>query len=481
MRRIAAVLLVAGCGGAGASDPNPCTATEGGFVDCTPGSGIDIGPVAWTAQIQAWTGGAVADVDGDDLPDLVTWTVAGEAILWRNLGGFRFEEAQRFGRGVSGAKFGDLDGDGDQDLVTAPGIERALQPEEPPKQELRVWRNDGGRFVDVSEAWGFGVWVSDRFAFLRSVAIVDVNRDGVPDVLGWCQLADVPPVLFLSDGGGWSRSSALDRWTGSAWASMLVGDRLWLIYDGAEIASPARALVRQGERWREDSAAAPDLFGDGASVRSLMSAAALDFDGDGDLDLYVTDTGDQHLLEDRAGAWVDVAPDVGAAANPNPLGGLGVAFDIGTEDVDRDGWPDLFVTSTPKQSFAVTPHPMLLRNTGGQFEDRSAWLGIDGPHAIGGVSAADFDRDGRVDYFLHGVNEPPMLLRNALPGGPSVSVEAETGSVVTVEDSHGRTQVRRVGEGNPFGQSEQRATFGLGGAEVLRIRIITPDGAERVN
>ena len=68
------------------------------------------------------TASAVADVDGDGLPDLYFVNQLGGNQLWRNLGGGRFEDVTaaagvaRAGKVGVSASFADIDNDGDADL-----------------------------------------------------------------------------------------------------------------------------------------------------------------------------------------------------------------------------------------------------------------------------------------------------------------------------------------------------------------------------
>ena len=154
----------------------------------------------------------------------------------------------------------------------------------------------------------------------------------------------------------------------------------------------------------------PEMTGQGGAV--------LDFDGDGDLDLYLiqgsllgtADTLDDALFPPLPGTpltdrlfrndsmmdangsprmiFVDVTDRAGIDA---PGYGMGVA--VG--DIDRDGWPDIYVTNYgPNQ---------LLRNRGnGTFEDVTATSGTGDP--LWGTSATFFDYDGDHDDDLYVAN-----------------------------------------------------------------------------
>ncbi len=135
--------------------------------------------------------------------------------------------------------------------------------------------------------------------------------------------------------------------------------------------------------------------------------ALLDYDGDGDLDVYLVQGG---LLEGQAG---DGSPlldrlyrnDLGGAAegrleprfvDVTPASGIvsdGYGMGVGTGDVDGDGWTDLYVAN-----FGAN---RLLRNQGdGTFRDVTEDSGT-GDRGWGtSVAFLDYDLDGRLDLYV---------------------------------------------------------------------------------
>ncbi len=113
-------------------------------------------------------------------------------------------------------------------------------------------------------------------------------------------------------------------------------------WDGHRTGAPATPRLYRnvdGTRFEDVSSAA----GLTMSVYGMGMAAA-DYDGDGDTDVYVTAVGDNLLLRNDGGTFVDVASRLGVLGN-GERPGTPPAWSTGAAwvDVDRDGWLDLFV------------------------------------------------------------------------------------------------------------------------------------------
>jgi enediyne biosynthesis protein E4 len=182
-----------------------------------------------------------------------------------------------------------------------------------------------------------------------------------------------------------------------------------------------------------------------------------DYDGDGALDLYVTNWGSNFLFRNQGdGTFKDVAAAAGVAAS-------GWSTGCTFFDADADGDLDLYVARYVKTSWDEVvsaqrtlvwrngPHIMVgpaglpgeedlffLNRGNGTFVEASAAAGLADPaKAYGfGVVATDYDGDGKVDLFVANDSNPNFLYHN-LGGGRFESVGLLAGVAVNGE---GRAQ-----------------------------------------
>jgi len=329
----------------------------------------------------AGAGVALLDYDGDGRLDvycaqscpLPGWTGAADAPpdrLYRNLGGLRFEpvalardgakplglDDRRYGMGVTCP---DVDNDGDPDLfVTNVGRDA-------------LYRNEGdGSFTDVTEASGI---VDDWWSTAAGWA--DLDGDGDLDLY----LANYAQIDFANYKVCTTRQVVSYCHPDTLKAAP---DRLWRNDGGFKFT----------EITKEAGIVEPDEGGKGFAV------IPFDQDGDGRLDLFVSNDADENYLwrnrggmkfEEEAGLWgVDVS---GRGASQSCMG---------TElaDVDGDLDFDLFATN-----FAKEPNVLYVRGKDGYYDDRSYPSGLGEPSYLSvgfGARFFDYDRDADLDLIV---------------------------------------------------------------------------------
>jgi Tfp pilus assembly protein PilF/peroxiredoxin len=344
-------------------------------------------------------GVSVGDADGDGLDDLYVAQPAGlPNRLYRNRGDSTFEDiTEQAGVGVlddtAQSLFADVDNDGDQDLVVATSTNPLL------------FVNDGkGHFALAQDAFRFARPLQ---GVLTSITMADYDRDGFLD-LYLC-------VYSYFFGAGEDKAGTPAPY-----------------YDARN--GPPGVLFRNDGHGRFVDAT-QDAGLDAGNDRYHFAAAWADYDGDGWPDLLVAnDFGTKNLYHNLGRRDGQVRfEDVAAPAGVLDHGaGMSAAF----LDYDNDGlldiytgnmWsaPGLRVTSAPTFMGDATPDVRalyrrhvrgnsLLRNLGsGRFEDKTLEAHAEMGRWAWSSDALDFDSDGWDDLYI--VNG--MLTRKTDAGG----------------------------------------------------------------
>jgi tetratricopeptide (TPR) repeat protein len=434
---------------------------DGTFEDVTVGS-----------KLAAMSGGyghgvAVGDYDNDGWPDLFITRWRSYA-LYRNQGDGTFEDVTlKAGLGSNrdwptSAAFADLDNDGDLDLYVChysawdpaqsppcphpskPGKYSYCGPRTVPSIPDHVFRNDDGHFHDMSlEA---GVRKADSEGRGLGVVAADFDDDGKLD-------------LFVAND------------------------------------LTANFLFRnQGEfRFQEVAAESGVAANAEGGYLAGMGIASGDFDGDGRIDLAVTNfyaestTYYQNL---GAGQFVDHTVAIGLAAPSRFLLGFGAAF----FDANNDGRLDLATANGhvndlgPHVPYAM-PAQLLLGQKGSRIIDVSRDAGP--PWQVlrigRGLAVGDLDNDGQLDVLIVSDGAPLAYFHNQGPAGHFITFKLEGSSPASNRDAigarlmlsvAGRRQVGyRTGGGSFLSASDNRVHFGLGEAtKVDEVEVRWPSG-----
>ncbi len=145
-----------------------------------------------------------------------------------------------------------------------------------------------------------------------------------------------------------------------------------------------------------------------AKVPSGYSLNLVDYDNDGWLDLYISLNGwsgpmPNRLFHNDHGKFTDVSKKSG-------LDDPGSGFVSLWADLDNDGYVDCVIANGVLKDGSV---PQIYRNNrDGTFTNVTRRAGLNEPASWGaiGIALGDYDKDGRVDIFVNGLNEGPNRL-----------------------------------------------------------------------
>jgi len=412
-------------------------------------------------------GACAADYDNDGFTDLYVTAMGGNA-LYRNLKGTAFADVTRaaaVGASTFSAScaFGDVDRDGDVDLLVVNYVDARLDNNVfcgDVAKRLRVYchplnfkplsnvlyRNNGnGTFTDVSTTSGIG----GRSGNGLGVVFGDYDDDGWLDA--FVANDTTPNFLFHNLGKGQFSEVAL--------------------LAGVSVASDGRP-------------------------RAGMGTDFADYDGDGDLDLFVTN----HELETHTlyrnlgtGLFSEATAEAGLGTPTLPYVGFGTAM----VDYDNDGDLDIGVVNGHVVNIPTLVRPgavlaqrkLLFANDGrGRMREigRQAGPGF-GEDKVGRtLVAGDIDNDGDLDFLVTNNGADAELLRNE----PTSRGQSLVVTLVGVGSNRnavgarlrvtagGKTYVREVKAGSSYlGQNDLRQHVGLGSAAMAeRVEVRWPNG-----
>lgn len=295
--------------------------------------------------------------------------------------------------------------------------------------EIRLYRNDRGPLTSIGPTMGLPV----SGAEMRGLAWGDYDGDGWPDLYAGATNTAETNLLFRNDSG--RRFVAQDLAPVAAGRSARQSS--WVDFDNdgdldlfAANRSGPNALFRQnaGRFTRVPAEQAGD------DARPTVGACWFDYDRDGDLDLFLANQSGatDALWRNDGDRFTDVAPALGMDRPGRRAEEGSVGCAVG--DYDNDGELDLFVAS-----YGVN---ILYRNKGdGRFGNVAPHLGLaEVNHAVG-AAWGDFDNDGWLDLFVtaytgkSGQQQPANRLYRNLGGKGFVNI-LPAGSALDVAD-HG--------------------------------------------
>jgi len=485
------------------------------FEDITGKAGV-AGTAGWS------TGVSMVDINGDGWLDIYVCTVnipglfnSTNELFINNHDGTFTESAGRYGLAFSGhstqAMFFDYDKDGDLDCFLVnhsvntfdysgdTAIRRIMDPASGDK----LFRNDGGRFIDVTGRAGI---ISSKIAFGLGVTAGDLNNDGWEDIYVGNDFRENDYCYINNHDGTFSESSGR-LFPHTSRYSM-----------GCDIAD------YNNDGW-EDIITLDMLSPDQKVLKSSIG------DDDNEVYAYKHRLGfnyqySRNCLQKNLGNgnFQDIALQAGVAATDWSWAPL-------MADFDNDGWKDLFISNGvtrrtndldfnkflfadsnsylsgrrgDKRRMAIVRqmpsgavhHYFFTGAPDGGFRDRSAEAGFDQPALGNGVAYADLDNDGRLDLVVNCLNQPAGIYRNEAAGDGSAGggshylqvrlagAGANTSAIGTNVFAYSKHTVQRLHQqpcrGFMSGVSHIMQ-IGLGKDTIVdSLRIVWPDGKRQM-
>ena len=484
------------------------------------------------------TGIAIGDYDGDGLPDIFVVSKTGRCWLFRNLGGYKFEDVtEKAGVGgtpgvwTQGATFVDINNSGRLDIYVcrynAPNL---------------LYINQGdGTFKEMAHEYGLDVVDSSVMA-----AFSDYDRNG------WLDLYIATNILNITTRPNGQRGILLHNNRNGTFTNVTQGSGI-----------TGESQSHSATWWDYDNDGWPDLYvandygfpdrlfhnnRDGTFTDVLsrvlphtsfssMGSDLGDVNNDGYIDFLVADMAatshqrDQHLIADARGRDQESEVTPGAAPKYHRnalllntgtgyfregafLAGIAATdwtWSVRLEDLDNDGRLDLFVTNgfprdpgadvvqrvmraeTPAERIRIMYESppqkevhLALRNMGDlEFRNVSAEWGVDKKGVSFGAAVGDLSGDGNLDIVYSNFHSGVTLLRNDCDSGHVVNVYLHgtvsnrygVGATVRVESALG-LQVRQLTLARGYmSSSEPMLHFGLGADSAIRRMVVTwPSG-----
>ena len=420
---------------------------NGKFTDVTDQAGVAANLYGMAA--------IAADYDNDGKEDLFV-TGYGRAILYHNNGGGTFTDVTaKAGIDVDGWSISstwlDYDNDGCVDLFIGRYVKfdpkyRAYYAADNYPGPLdyegttnKLYHNNcDGTFTDVSEKSGIGAFVGRTMG----VTAADFDGDGYPDI--YVANDRTENFLFRNKKDGTFEELAVD---------------------------------------------AGVAYGQNGESTSAMGPVFADINGDGLLDLWVTDSKYNRLMKNLGNKTFE---DVGQAAGISPITAQYVSWGTGIYDFDNDGVLDILTFHGGLIHLVPEEHSVYRGLGNGKFQEVSRQAGqvFDVKTVARGACFGDYDNDGKVDAFLVNLGAKGQLFHNVSTGtGRWIAVQLKgmksnrdgIGARIEVTAGGKKQVAERVAGSGYLSQDDGRVHFGLGAAtKIEKLTVKWPSGKEQM-
>jgi enediyne biosynthesis protein E4 len=315
----------------------------------------------------------------------------------------------------------DYDGDGLFDLFLIQGSSIVGPPPAPPPTS-RLYRNEGGgRFRDVTDALGVALVGCGQGA-----AVGDIDNDGDPDL--FVTFYGKPNALYRNEAGrrfvevaaraglasppagrrgpNWATSAAFLDYDADGFLDLFVCSYVEVDLDNYPVCKTFCSP-------HEFKASACSLYrnrGDGTFIdvsreagvdspeAKALGVVTLDLDDDGRTDIFVANDEMPNFFFRNLGGGRFESRGLIGGCTINSSGSTQAYMGVDADDLDGDGWPDLYATA-----YARETDTLFLNIGGGQFLDATRGSGLAAPSWYGlafGTCLLDADADGFLDIFV---------------------------------------------------------------------------------
>jgi hypothetical protein len=385
------------------------------------------------------TGTTMADVNGDGYLDIYVCRSAAKDdfkrknLLFINNGDLTFtEKAEEYGVDDAGystqGAFFDFDRDGDLDLYVVNHssqeyssfrqISNSLKQQRNPAYEDRLYRNDNGKFIDVSDSVGL---VSNVLGFGLGVAVSDINNDNWPDIYISNDFMEQDYLYINNQDGTFTES--LEKYIGHTSHFSMGSDVADINNDGYPEIMTLDMLPENNYRIKMVSG--PDNY----DKNSFLEQSGF----------YHQTMRNMMHLNNQGKSFSEIGQFAGVSNTDWSWASL-------FTDLDNDGYKDLFITNGVKRdytnmdflNYAVqdrinqnktgveTAITDLLENMPATIEENytyhnngdltfskvnEAW-GLNQKSLSNGAVYADLDNDGDLDLVVNNIDEYPFVYKN---------------------------------------------------------------------
>ena len=334
---------------------------------------------------------SLGDIDTDGDLDIILakgrhWPLHDLILRNDGKGVFSTETLSREADRTYSAALADIDGDGDLDIVVS---------NDRPDKKL-IYKNDGTGHFELTGTFGDPAWST------RYITLADLNGDKRPDILVANRSSGPenprPSQVCLNAGAGTfpvctplpTQSATIivaADFDGDGFNDLLIPHR-----DGGQ------SLIF----WNDGKANFGKPLPFGPAKSSIRAAAAADLNNDGRKDIVAGD--------EETGLFIFINKGNRQFAEPKAIGKKGVSpYSIGIADMNRDGIPDIVVGN---QKAPGTVH----FSSGTTFQE-VAWG--DGQGAVYGLAIGDLDGDGWPDIAAARSDAPNAVWFSAAAASPA--------------------------------------------------------------